>query len=81
MNKQVKINIKGKDYYCDSEILKLIMRNQDKIELLEYRIDEAIKMFDIENIEKYYHGMSYEFEILDFKKDILDILKRGTDNE
>ena len=74
MNKQVKVNINDKDYYCDSEILKLIMRNQDKIELLEYRIDKVIEMFDIENIEKYYYGMSYEFAILDFKKDILDIL-------
>ena len=43
MNKQVKVNINDKDYYCDSEILKLIMRNQDKIELLEYRIDKVIE--------------------------------------
>ena len=49
MNKQVKININEKDYYCDNEILKYIMRLQDKIELLEYNRDKAIQLLEKEN--------------------------------
>ena len=41
MEKQVKINIKDKDYYCDMEVLKLIERLQDKVELLEQYYREA----------------------------------------
>ena len=43
MNNQVKITINNKDYYCDMEVLKLIERLQDKIELLEYNRDKAIE--------------------------------------
>ena len=46
MNKQVKINIKNKDYYCDMEVLKLIERLQDKVELLEYNRDQTLKNID-----------------------------------
>jgi hypothetical protein len=40
---------------------------------------KAIKMFDNETLNKYYYGMSYEFEINDFKEGILNIL--GGDEE
>lgn len=46
MNKQVKININRIDYYCDMEVLKLIERLQDKIELLEYNRDKAIEYIE-----------------------------------
>ena len=88
MNKQVKININGKDYYCDSEILKLIMRNQDKIELLEYNRDKAIEYIDTLYIDEY-DGNSYYIKdntgndklgIEDIPNNIKNIL-RGEDNE
>ena len=46
-----------------------------EIERLNNIIKEIEKMFDRETLNKYYYGMSYEFEIADFKDDILDILK------
>lgn len=77
MNKQVKINIKNKDYYCDMEILKLIERLQNKVEELECNRDEAIKF--IENKwkkEHYYESIEncMEFCIFD-KADLLNILR------
>lgn len=39
------------------------------------RINKAIEMFDNEKLNNYYSGMSYEFEIDDFKKDLLNILR------
>lgn len=44
------------------------------------RIDKAIEMFNDETLNKYYHGMSYEFEIDEFEKDFLKILK-GEEND
>lgn len=124
MEKQVKININGIDYYCDSEVCKLIMRNDDKRESLEYQNKELNSYldthFDIEHnlvervkelqweldtlkennkgyldriveaihfIEKYYRicGAIKENEMIidmnDIKGNLLDILKRGTDDE
>ena len=46
MDKQIKININGKDYYCDGEIAKLIMRNDDKIIDLQLKIIEAIEYIE-----------------------------------
>ena len=50
-------------------------RLNNKIVKLQTKIDKAIEMFDNENLNKYYSGMSYEFEIDNFKKDLLDILR------
>lgn len=55
-------------------------KKEEQIKDLQTKIDKAIKMFDNENLQKYYYGMSYEFEINDFKEDLLDIL-RGDDND
>ena len=78
MNKQVKININGKDYYCDSEILKLIMRNQDKIELLEYNRDKSIrKLEDLLDMVKFYEPEMVN--LIDIIESIISIL-RGKDN-
>lgn len=43
------------------------------------RINKAIEMFDNEKLNNYYSGMSYEFKIDDFKKDLLDILRGRSD--
>lgn len=43
MNNQVKITINNKEYYCDMEVLKLVDRLCDKVELLEYNRDKAIE--------------------------------------
>ena len=43
-------------------------------------INDAIKMLNSETLNKYYYGMSYEFGINDFKKDMLNILQ-GDDKE
>lgn len=56
-----------------NELLKQVEEKQEAI-------DKAIKMFDNENLNKYYYGMSYEFEINDFKEDMLNILQ-GEENE
>ena len=75
MNKQVKININDKAYYCDIEVLKLIERLQDKVELLEYNRDKAIELIEQELKNKdIYIGLKAILEIL------LNIL-RGEDNE
>ena len=79
MNKQVKIEINGKDYYCDSEILKLIMRNQDKIEALEYNRDKAIEYIE-ENEFKASDGEVCYFCNMQVIKNLLSIL-RGEDND
>ena len=79
MNKQAKVNINNKDYYCDSEILKLIMRNQDKIEALEYNRDKAIKYIE-ENEFKASDGEVCYFCNMQVIKNLLSIL-RGEDNE
>ena len=68
MNKQVKIQIKDKDYYCDMEVLKLIERLSDKLELLEYNRDKTIEYIE-------------ENGILDLNGyDLLNILK-GSKNK
>ena len=75
MNKQVKIKINGKDYYCDSEILKLIMRNQDKIEALEYNRDKTIEYIEHEWFKRQQLGITrldFSYEEL---QDILSILR------
>lgn len=53
---------------------------QYKLEQLENIRKEAIEMFENINLEKYYHGMSYEFEINDFKDDLLNILNKGSES-
>ena len=62
----------GRDLYED--YLK------EKIEQLENIRKEAIEMFKNINLEKYYHGMSYEFDINNFKDDLLNILNKGDNN-
>lgn len=57
------------------DLLNVLLK---QVEEKQEVIDKAIKMFDNENLKKYYYGMSYEFEINDFKEDILNILK-GSD--
>lgn len=52
----------------------------DEIERLNNIINEIEKMFNHEILIKYYYGMSYEFEINDFKDDILKIIK-GSDKK
>lgn len=39
MEKQVKININGKECYCDKEISLLLLRNDTKIENLQWQVD------------------------------------------
>ena len=79
MEKQVKINIKDKYYYCDMEVLELIERLQDKVELLEYNRNKAIEYINdfYEDNEEVIEQFSFEYSY----KYILSILKRGTDNE
>lgn len=77
MEKQVKINIKNKDYYCDSEIFKYIMRLQDKVELLEYNRDKAI-----EYIEKQKEiTETYKFALSHIECDKILSILRGETNE
>lgn len=73
MNKQVKINIKDKDYYCDMEVLKLIERLQDKVELLEYNRDKAIEYITSNEWAK-------DYKLSSCRTHLLDIL-RGDNNE
>jgi len=47
---------------------------KEKIKELNGVIEKVEKMFNHETLIKYYYGMSYEFEINDFKDDILQIL-------
>lgn len=49
-------------------------------ELYKLRNEKAISMFNNENLNKYYYGMSYEFEIDDFKENMLNILQ-GSDKK
>lgn len=55
--------------------------NKNMIERNNYlsRNEKAIKMFNNETLNKYYYGMSYEFEINDFKEDMLNILQGSDD--
>ena len=53
---------------------KLECEKSTSLELAR-RIIKIIEMFNGETLNKYYHGMSYEFEIDEFKEDILKILK------
>jgi len=46
-----------------------------EIDHLKAKINKIEEMFDDETLNKYYHGMSYEFEIDEFKKDIFKITK------
>lgn len=64
----------GKSYY---EKLK---EKDKEIERLNNIINEIEKMFNHETLIKYYYGMSYEFEINDFKDDVFKIIK-GSDKE
>ena len=65
MNKQVKITINNKDYYCDMEVLKLIERLQDKVEIIEDTPKEDKK---IEKLDLQYNdtikGIKFEEQIL-----------------
>lgn len=63
MNNQVKITINNKEYYCDMEVLKLIERLSDKVELLEYNRDKTIEY--IENDMPYLEEPDEEFERCD----------------
>jgi O-phosphoseryl-tRNA(Cys) synthetase len=56
-------------------ITKLEQENEE----LKERINKILEMFESKNLNNYYYGMSYEFEINDFKEDILNIL--GGDEE
>jgi hypothetical protein len=70
----IKLEEENKRLEHDYKIaLKLISR-------YEKRIDKAIEMFENDNLNQYYYGMSYEFEINDFKEDVIKAL-RGEDNE
>lgn len=84
MNKQAKININNKDYYCDSEILKLIMRNQDKIEALEYNRDKAIEYIEKHKQIAMFADLrkegTHQYTIECDADDLLSIL-RGEDND
>ena len=82
-DKQIPININNKEYYCDIEVLKLIERLQDKIELLEYNRDKAIELLEKEN---YHCPMSLTVEkayIIEVEKinNVISILKEGENNE
>ena len=79
MEKQVKVNINDKDYYCDSEVLKLIMRNQDKIELLEYRIDKAIRL--MKQMSKGNEKYDNEVYLTNYQIEVIISILRGEDNE
>ena len=60
---------------------KYIIGNQEQeIERLINIIKKIEKMFNHETLIKYYYGMSYVFEINDFKDDIFEIIK-GSDKE
>ena len=75
MEKQVKINIKNKDYYCDSEIFKYIMRLQDKVELLEYNRDKAIDL-----LVEYFCSMDYTACEYKYVCEVLGRLQRILEN-
>ena len=59
-----------------------LLKDRYQLEKENYKLrnDKAIKIFNNETLNKYYYGMSYEFEINDFKEDMLNILK-GEDKE
>ena len=65
------------------ELERLSINYEQALEDLDKKdniINEIEKMFNHEILIKYYYGMSYEFEINDFKDDILKIIK-GSDKE
>lgn len=64
-----------------NKIEDYIITLQEEKEDYKSRSEKAIKMFDNENLNKYYYGMSYEFEINDFKEDMLNILQGSDKNE
>lgn len=84
MNKQVKININDKDYYCDIEVLKLIERLQDKIELLEYNRDKAIEYVEKNKQIAMFADLrkdgTHQYTI-ECDADELENIIRGEDNE
>ena len=55
MNKQVYIILNNKKYYCDIEVLNLINRLCDKVELLEYNRDKALEYNDYLIRDAKYH--------------------------
>ena len=57
-----------------------LYEEQDKNKRLNYIIKKIEKMFNHETLIKYYYGMSYEFEINDFKDDIFEIIKGSDSN-
>ena len=54
---------------------KAVSKILNKLEKEMNKNKQAIEMFNDETLNKYYYGMSYEFEIDDFREDILKILK------
>ena len=73
--------IKYEDMINLIEKIKIKQDERDKeIERLNNIIKKIEKMFNHETLIKYYYGMSYEFEINDFKDDIFEIIK-GSDKE
>jgi hypothetical protein len=64
-----------------STLNKLNQQNLEKRQLLQQKLDKIEEMFNDETLNKYYYGMSYEFGIDEFKKDIFKIIKGGKKNE
>jgi len=82
-NETNKIDYKNylKSYVNERKYKYTKLDKHDKaIEELLLENEKIKKMFNDETLNKYYHGMSYEFEIDEFKKDILKIIK-GEENE
>ena len=66
------------DYVREED--KELIRLTKEVDRLNNIIKEIEKMFNHETLIKYYYGMSYEFEINDFKDDIFKIIK-GSDKK
>ncbi len=77
VDEYLKVYVREKDQVIAQYIMK---KQNEEIERLNNIINEIEKMFNHEILIKYYYGMSYEFEINDFKDDILKIIK-GSDKE
>ena len=68
------------DKISKNELATILIDKDNEIERLNNIIKKIEKMFNHETLIKYYYGMSYEFEINDFKDDIFEIIK-GSDKE
>lgn len=74
-----RLNKKIEQYENPEDMTLMFMwcdeKAKDEIKRLNNIINKIEKMFNHEILIKYYYGMSYEFEINDFKDDILKIIK------